>query len=260
MRLNTKGIALIAALLLWPFSAAQAAQQAVSGGAFGVGELLGVLLLIVVIKLIRDADNAPQLTYQESKGREAEQALASILTRQLPEKFSHFHNLILKTAQGDLTEVDHLIVSPFGVYVIEIKNYKGWIFGDAKSSQWTVRLFEKQYQFQNPLRQNYKHTEAVAHVLEIDSKKEPIKVQSIIAFNRTAEFKSTLPSNVMYLDQVLHYIQHHAKVGRIIGDETLFRYKIRLNNIAEKTPELKEQHRIQLEGQELMRDLNARRG
>lgn len=247
-------VVLLLALQLPAYGAVSAA------GSFGVAEFIGLILLVLVIKAVRDGASAPRLSYQEAIGREAEQQLAAILTRQLPEKFTHFQNLILKTAQGDLTEVDHLIISPYGVYVIEIKNYQGWIFGDTSSPQWTVRLFKKSFQFQNPLRQNYKHTEAVAHVLEIDGKYEPLKVQSIVAFNRTAEFKSKFPENVMYLDQVLHYIQIKAKVGRLIGDETLFKYRIRLNNIADKSEELKEQHRIQLEGQELMRDLNARRG
>ena len=70
--------------------------------------------------------------------------------------YRRFHNIIIPTNNGT-TQIDHIIVSPFGLFVIETKNYKGWIFGSEKQSKWTQSLYGKKYTFQNPLRQNYKH-------------------------------------------------------------------------------------------------------
>ncbi|WP_105213111.1 nuclease-related domain-containing protein [Pseudoalteromonas sp. T1lg22] len=50
-----------------------------------------------------------------------------------------YENLLLYTDNGDFTEVDHLLVSPFGIFVIESKNYSGWIFGSEKQAKWTQR-------------------------------------------------------------------------------------------------------------------------
>src|SRR6266542_5098071 len=49
------------------------------------------------------------------------------------------------------TQVDHILVSSFGVFVIETKDYKGWIFADAKQANWTQVLFRHKFTFQNPI-------------------------------------------------------------------------------------------------------------
>ena len=59
------------------------------------------------------------------------------------------------------TQIDHIVISQWGIFVIETKTYSGWVFGDAKSAQWTVSHFRRKDRFQNPLRQNYKHIGSV---------------------------------------------------------------------------------------------------
>ncbi len=39
------------------------------------------------------------------------------------------NNLTLPDGQGSTTQIDHVLLSPYGLFVIETKNYKGWIFG-----------------------------------------------------------------------------------------------------------------------------------
>jgi hypothetical protein len=76
------------------------------------------------------------------------------------------------------TQIDHIFVSKYGIFVVETKNYKGWIFGNEKQAQWTQKLYKKSYRFQNPLRQNYKHQKALQALLDI-----PLdKIHSVIAF------------------------------------------------------------------------------
>jgi hypothetical protein len=219
-----------------------------------------VLLLVIFLVLRAIARSFNGLSNRERLGREAEQQLARHLVHALSEGYHHYHNIILKTEQGDLTEIDHLITSPYGVFVIEVKNYQGWIFGGEQHAHWVVQHFRRKHQFQNPIRQNYKHTEAVAHLLEIDSKAEPGKIHSIIAFSRRAEFKTRMPDNVMYIEQVLRYIDHICEQGRVVGDEALLRYNARLSFVAEQSETLRSEHKLQLEGHELLRELNRGRG
>jgi hypothetical protein len=42
-------------------------------------------------------------------------------------KYYIFNNLTLKTKDGS-TQIDHVVVSPYGIFVIETKDYSGWIF------------------------------------------------------------------------------------------------------------------------------------
>lgn len=51
--------------------------------------------------------------------------------------------------------------SRFGIFAIETKNMQGWIFGSKRQAEWTQKIYKRTFKFQNPLRQNYKHTKAL---------------------------------------------------------------------------------------------------
>ena len=73
---------------------------------------------------------------------------------------------------GMMSQIDHVIVSNYGVFVIETKNYKGWIFGNENAYEWTQVIFNNRYKLYNPLRQNLGHVRALkshlAHYPQLD--------------------------------------------------------------------------------------------
>lgn len=124
-----------------------------------------------------------------------------------------FNNLILETELGS-SQVDHVVVSPYGIFVIETKDYSGWIFGDENSKVWTQTLprihrqtlQNKAYKntFQNPIRQNYSHIKALQeHLPFIDNS----CFKTVIAFTRVSEFKTKMPEKVKYIDEIVDYIK-----------------------------------------------------
>ncbi len=106
--------------------------------------------------------------------------------------YKRFHNLIVNTRNGT-TQIDHVLLSRFGIFVIETKNYNGWIFGSENQRSWSQVLYGTKHAFQNPLHQNYRHTKALAEHLKVDSS----KVHSVVFFIGDAELKTNLPANVM---------------------------------------------------------------
>ena len=50
--------------------------------------------------------------------------------------YHRVHDVIIPSNHGT-TQVDHILVSPFGIFVVETKNYKVWIYGSADQSTWT---------------------------------------------------------------------------------------------------------------------------
>ncbi len=111
----------------------------------------------------------------------------------LGDEYTKFHDLIIPTSNGS-TQIDHLLISQFGIFVIETKNINGWIFGNEKSKQWTQSLYGKKYKFQNPLHQNYRHTKALAKYLNTDHD----NIHSVVFFiGDNSELKTDLPKNVM---------------------------------------------------------------
>ncbi|MGE0086823.1 MAG: NERD domain-containing protein [Desulfococcaceae bacterium] len=106
--------------------------------------------------------------------------------------YMRFHNLILQTGNGT-TQIDHTVLSRYGIFVIETKNFNGWIYGGENQKDWTQVLFGKKSRFQNPLHQNYRHTKALSENLGIDHR----KIFPIVFFIGDAELKSDFPPNVM---------------------------------------------------------------
>jgi restriction system protein len=133
---------------------------------------------------------------------------ASALTQKIlldPKIYTSIHNVTLQTGHGT-TQIDHIIVSRHGIFVVETKNMGGWIFGDEKSPQWTQSLFGKKYRFQNPLHQNYRHTKALEAFLGIG----PEKLISLVMFWGECELKTVLPPNVMTRGYIGFIKKHDA--------------------------------------------------
>ena len=110
-------------------------------------------------------------------------------------KYRRYHNVTLPTA-GGTTQIDHVFVSAFGVFVVETKNMAGWIFGKERDPEWT-QVFRggKKYTFQNPLRQNYRHVRALGDALRGIGIPSGV-VKSLVVFVGSAELKRDMPENV----------------------------------------------------------------
>jgi len=118
-------------------------------------------------------------------------------------------NVTLPTEDGT-TQIDHIVVSEFGIFVIETKNMKGWIFGDEKQKIWTQKIYKHTSKFQNPLHQNYKHVKTIESALGIDHS----KIFSVIVFVGDSTFKTEMPENVTYAGGFIDYIK--SKTDKII--------------------------------------------
>ena len=128
--------------------------------------------------------------------------------------YHRLNNITLPLADGGSTQIDHVIVSRYGIFVIETKNYKGWIFGNEKQRQWTQVIMGRKYKFQNPLRQNYLHIKTLSDLLEL----EMSYFHSMIAFIGECELKTRdeLPEHVL-TSGMASYIK--KKQDKILTDE-----------------------------------------
>ena len=75
-------------------------------------------------------------------------------------------HVTLRLEDGSTTQIDHILVDTKGVFIIETKNYSGWIFANPRARVWTQTIYHLKSRFQNPLHQNYKHVKAVQKTLE----------------------------------------------------------------------------------------------
>jgi hypothetical protein len=125
--------------------------------------------------------------------------------------YTLFKNVTLPTEDGT-TQIDHVIVSRYGVFVIETKNMNGWIFGSPQQKTWTQKIYRHTSKFQNPLHQNYKHTQTLQAALELN----PDKVFSVVVFVGDSTFKTAMPDNVVYAGGYIRFIK--SKMQPILSD------------------------------------------
>jgi len=121
-------------------------------------------------------------------------------------------NVTLPTEDGT-TQIDHIIVSEYGIFIVETKNLKGWIFGNEKQRFWSQKIYKHTNKFQNPLHQNYKHIKTIQNALNIESN----KIFSLIVFTGDSTFKTEMPENVKHGVSYLDYIK--SKTRKIISQK-----------------------------------------
>ncbi|HSO11214.1 MAG TPA: nuclease-related domain-containing protein, partial [Anaerolineales bacterium] len=78
----------------------------------------------------------------------------------------HLLNNVTIPFQDGTTQIDQILISTKGVFVIEVKHYSGWIFGNEKSNQWTQTIYHVKNTFQNPIHQNFRHVKAIQQILD----------------------------------------------------------------------------------------------
>ena len=142
----------------------------------------------------------------EWKGQYSEK-LAYHKMLELPDEYNIFNDLFFEN-NGYTTQIDHVVVSPYGVFVIETKGYKGWILGGENSEYWTQVIYKRKSQFYNPIKQNEGHVRFLRHLL-LNSAEIPII--PIVVFNDEAELKV--------------YIQNHIVVNRYYLTDAIMRYR-----------------------------------
>ena len=162
-----------------------------------------LLLLLVLVTLLRSA---------WFKGVMGEFLVNLTARLFLDAKTYHLiKNVTLPTEEGT-TQVDHVIVSPFGVFVVETKNMKGWIFGSADQRNWTQKIYKHSQKFQNPLHQNYKHVKTLEVLLGL----KPEQLHSVVIFIGESTFKTAMPENVT---QGLGYVRYIKSKREVVLSE-----------------------------------------
>lgn len=136
------------------------------------------------------------------------------------------------------------MVSEYGIFVIETKNYKGWIYGGANSEYWTQNIYGKKYQLYNPIQQNQGHVRALRRILK-DLPSDMFI--SIVAFSRQATLKNRYLDNVVYWNQInrviLSYSQKHMSAEQV---QRTFNTLLEANNTSKDS---RKQHVHNVRGQ-----------
>ncbi len=172
-----------------------------------------IVVLIVIVSAFYRLNNS------KIKGAIGESSVARKLKRLRGEEFNVFNDVIISTRYGS-SQIDHIVISIYGIFVIETKNYIGWIHGNEKSEYWTQSIYTQKTKFRNPVRQNWGHIYALKEVL---SDFKQVKYHPIVVFAGKAELKnvySDIP--VIYSQQLIRTIKDKRRIPNLSIEQVGF--------------------------------------
>ncbi len=176
-------------------------------------------ILIAIIFLLAIFSN-------QIKGWIGEFVVSMLLKNLDPEKYIIVHNILIKKEDGTTSQIDHVILSIYGIIVIETKNFKGWIFGNETNYQWTQTIYKHKSKFLNPILQNKGHIKALKEVLG-----EEYPYFPIIVFTTRATLKVKTETPVLYTINLRRRIKKYTEVVTDIGTMRNLASKLSIENI-----------------------------
>lgn len=182
-----------------------------------------VFYILITLAIIGLAIYIRWYNSSTQKGKRGESFINNVLLH-LPDEYFVLNNIMLDTGKGT-TQIDHVVVSKYGIFAIETKNYRGDIYGDDNRKQWTQlivtdvtyrRKWYKTYtyvtknHFYNPIKQSLAHCYAIKNLL----KEWPhLKVVPIVVFAGDAVLKNVITNHhVVYDFELLDTINKYRTI------------------------------------------------
>ena len=178
------------------------------------------------------------------KGKRGEQRVYDVLSN-LSEEYHILDDVILKTKNGT-TQIDHIIVSKYGIFTIETKNYRGDIYGEDYRKEWTQLIvtnvtypkkwwktytYVRKNRFYNPVKQSIGHA---LRIRELLSAFPYIKIVPIVVFAGDAFLKNVKSNHhVIYKENLLEVISRYKAIYIKDDDVQTILDIIKVNNVRE---------------------------
>ncbi len=170
--------------------------------------LAPVWLIIIIIAII--------LSHPKIKGLIGERKVRKQLSRLPTKNYKVLNDLIIK-GKKVTSQIDHIVISPYGIFVIETKNYSGWIHGREDSEYWVQTFYKYKTKFRNPIKQNWAHIYALKENLPTY---ENIPYYPIIVFVGTGKLKNlSVTTDVIYINALFETIIKHRGPQKLTDNE-----------------------------------------
>lgn len=187
--------------------------------------VIAIVIIVFVVKVITYQKseyylqtNIPYSIFRNDKGRVGEyQAFKALEYITGPRRF--LFNCFIPKQNGGSTELDIIMLHETGVYVFEVKNYGGWIFGSENQKEWTQTLPNgakaQKEKFYNPVIQNNSHVKWLKQFIDDES----LCYQSYVVFSDRSVFKDVHVSGtstiVLHLSQLCESVMNKISNGII---------------------------------------------
>ena len=167
-----------------------------------------------------------------------ERSVASELNKLNKQEYRVLHNITIPTSSNRTAQIDHLVISRYGIFVIETKNYTGWILGSEMNDTWTQVIFNRKEKFRNPIHQNYGHIKSIEQLIQVE---KPLPFVGIVCFSGRSTLKvNAKHSEVIYTGDLVRTINKYRNI-QLNQDEVDFVTK-RIDESQLKDKNIKKTH------------------
>lgn len=201
---------------------------------------IGIVIVVSSILIIKAFSSSSSsgigeiINYTIFAGLRGEHTVNRELLR-LGGKYIVLNDLMLRTAYGTC-QIDHVVLSPYGIFVVETKNISGKITGNDewKEWYWVGKDFNKT--IYNPVMQNFRHIDVLSDTLGLSAD----NFISIIVFTGKAHIRVETSHAVMFLGQLVPFIKLFRY--EYLSGSTIFQYRDKLQKCNITDPSEREKH------------------
>lgn len=195
----------------------------------------GVFLFTVIIPVFKATVKiASASRRKKTRGRSGEATVDRCLRKFKRKGFTRFRDVMLPT-RSQTAQIDNILVSPAGIFVIETKNYGGTIKGQPDQAQWVQRFpgsKQPSREFFNPIWQNNGHIRALRELL--GSSFPHVKYHNVVVFSNNCVFPD-IPGVVSFKG-LKSYLKREMKGKSFLSENDVENIKsiIERNNITNR--------------------------
>lgn len=166
----------------------------------------------------------------ESLGEYGERRVSSYLEDLPCEDYRVYNDLLIRDGNYT-TQVDHIIISRYGVFVLETKNIHGKVYGSGNSEYWKQYLpdsgyrrygFTQEHQLRNPVWQNAGHIKSLRRLVFGND----IPVYGIVVFPTETDLYVNSEQPVLHMWDVVPFIKQYR--DEVLSTEQMSYYRRQL--------------------------------
>ena len=120
----------------------------------------------------------------------------SLIARLDRVSFQAVHQVLVPDGMGGFIHVDHVLLTPQGVLILDTRRVAGLIFGGDQMSEWTVLGRGRRHTFDNPQPALYDRIAAVKALVD------DVAVEGRLVFSNVGKFTKGMPKNVLMMDSI----------------------------------------------------------
>lgn len=211
--------------------------------------LIGSIILLFLILLRIKSDGKEKRKHRrtpshtldkaERKGKMGEAIVKDILSR-LGNEYISVHDVMIQGRGGRTAQIDHVVLSPYGIFVMETKAYNSYVKGYEDAKNWIQFLKNGQrHEFYNPIKQNEGHIKALRTVLNDTADMLPFVSIIVFVGTKGVEVEAT-KAMVIRENELLTAIQRHAE--RKLSFEQIHQMADVLQKVNITSETMREQH------------------